>query len=175
MGNPLQRTTAGRVQVAQDMLEKGMLKTPEEYLMVVETGRLEPLIENERNELLLIRAENEKIMQGENPPVMVTDNHPLHIKSHCAVTASPDMRSDPNVITAQTNHMQMHIDQMRTADPDLLAVLGIQSLAPAPAPVGSSEIPPETVEGELPQMPNMPTNPLSGEKFNQQNGGLPNA
>jgi hypothetical protein len=170
IGNPLQRTIAGRLEMAEVMLSKNMIRTPEEYLQVVDSGRIEPLIENERNELLLIRNENEKLMDGFTPIAMITDNHPLHIKSHAAVTSSVDSRENPQVIEAVTNHITEHIEILRTADPDLMAVLGIQSLMPPPMPP-AGDIPMGEAQN-MPQMPNMPKNALTGEEFNNQTGGL---
>lgn len=183
LGNPLQRTTAGRVQIAETMLEKGMLKTPEEYLMVVDTGRLEPLIEGDRNELLLIRSENEVLMQGGETPVIATDMHPMHIKEHKNVLSSPEMRQNPEIVNSVLNHITMHIEELKSADPDMLAMLGMQSLMPSPMPMGPDGIPiegaPMPEGGPAEGMPmgepapaEMPQNPLTGNQFDTQTGGL---
>ena len=35
VGNPLSKTTAGRVQMAEQMLQMGIIKTPEAYISVI--------------------------------------------------------------------------------------------------------------------------------------------
>lgn len=61
LGNPLTRTTAGKLQIAEDLLSKGLIKTPDEYITLLTTGRLEPLIEGQQSQLMLVRAENERL------------------------------------------------------------------------------------------------------------------
>jgi carbon monoxide dehydrogenase subunit G len=61
VGNPLSKTIAGRVQMAEQMLQMNMFKNPQEYLQVINTGRLDAMFEGEMNELFLIRSENERL------------------------------------------------------------------------------------------------------------------
>lgn len=64
VGNPLMRTIAGRVQLADTLIERGMVKDPMQYLRVIETGRLEPLTEHESRERANIKAENEMLSRA---------------------------------------------------------------------------------------------------------------
>ena len=185
MGNPIMNTTAGKMEMANQLLTSGMIKTPEQYLMVYTTGNLEPLYENLQSELMLIKAENEQLTQGELPPVLITDNPLLHIKEHAAVGNSPEARSNPAIMQAYTQHVQEHINQWRSIDPDLAAMLGlppppnpaammgIPSQAPPsneapqgqpPAPTGEPAPPPEAMNPNSPAMAeaadvNMPSMP----------------
>lgn len=130
VGNPLSRSTAGRVQMAEQLLQMQAIKTPEQYLMVLDTGRLDTMTEDTTSELLLIRAENESLV--ENQPVMAvaTDQHSLHIKEHKSVLADPDLRKDPNLVARTLAHIQEHIGLLQTTDPQLLALMGEQPLSP---------------------------------------------
>ncbi len=73
-----------------------------------------------------------------------------------------------------TAHIQEHLDLLRVTDPALLAMLGQQSTAPqAPAggqaPIEGPNVPVD--EGsETSRMPSMPTNPLTGEKYQLAGG-----
>ncbi len=178
MGNPLSRTTAGKMEIANALLEKGMVKTPDEYLMVIQTGRLEPLIEGQTNELLLIRRENELLADGEEVPVVFTDNHVLHIQENKSVLSSPEARFKPEVVAAATRHLQAHIDALKTMDPIAAGLLGQPVLAQPsmPGEAGNPEADaeaaglnapenPNLAAGEAAKMPNMPTDPLTGQEY----------
>lgn len=174
MGNPISRTLGGRVQMAQDMLQQGLLKRPEQYFEVVSSGRLKPLIEDEQAEHLLIRAENEALREGR--PVMATaiDHHVQHIKGHRAVIADPDTRAQPELIERALSHIQEHIEALKNVDPALLNLLGMNAILPpqppgpppgGPAPGGpppegnpnQMEAPPNTPPEVAENMPDMPT------------------
>jgi hypothetical protein len=141
MGNPLSRSIAGRVQMAEQMLQMNMFKSPQEYITVLNTGRLDAMFEGEMNELLLIRAENEKLLDGIVPIATALDEHKLHITEHKSVLADPDLRQDPNLVKNTLQHIQDHINLLRTTDPGLLMLLNEQPLPPLdqtgqPAPGG---------------------------------------
>lgn len=46
VGNPLARTTAGKVQLAESLIQYGIVKSPEEYFAVLTTGRLDPITDD---------------------------------------------------------------------------------------------------------------------------------
>lgn len=128
VGNPLARTTAGRVQMAEQLLQMNLLKSPEQYFQVLNTGKLETAFEGEFNELLLVKSENERMMKGESVQATALDKHSLHIKEHKSVLADPDLRKDPELVQNVLAHIQEHIELLRTTDPDLLMLLGEQPL-----------------------------------------------
>lgn len=135
VGNYLARTTAGRVEMAEQMLQMSLIKTPEQYLQVINTGKLESMTEDTQSELMLIKAENERLISGEGAMAVATDQHSLHIKEHKCVLADPDLRKDPALVQRTLAHIQEHIDMLRNLDPQLLAMMGEQSLAPPPPPI----------------------------------------
>jgi hypothetical protein len=150
LGNPLARTIAGRVQMAELLMERNLIKTPEEYIQVLTTGRLEPVLEATQKEMLAIRSENERLAEGQNadtmaagmpPPVIavLTDNHPAHIREHAAVIASPDAREVPEVVASVLAHIQEHVDLWTTLPPAIGMALQIP---PAPAPMMPPGLPP---------------------------------
>lgn len=202
--NSVMGTTAGKLQVAEDLLSKGLIKTPDEYITILQTGRLEPLIEGQQSQLLLIRAENERlgdekeqVTQGQpmvdpttgqmvpgqdisSVPVILTDDHVLHIQEHQTVLASPEARMNPNVVKNSLAHIHEHITQLMSGDP-VLQLLGQPSLMPPPPLDGGGAPPkgpkkstapgavdatnPATKEAQQINLPNMPKNPLNGQKF----------
>lgn len=151
MSNPLARTTAGRVQMAEQMLQMNLIKTPEQYIQVINTGKLESMTDGINRELLLIQSENEKMTKGESVQAMSIDDHPMHIKEHKTVLMDPDLRKDPKLVQFVQDHILEHINLGRQTDPQLLQILGIQPLGPAggsPAQVPPQEVPAEA-SGEV--------------------------
>ena len=143
VGNPLSRTIAGRVQMAEQMLQMNLIKTPQQYFQVMNTGRLDSMFEGELSELMLIKSENERMMEGEDVQATALDAHRLHIMEHKSVLADPDLRRDPTLTEKVFTHILEHIELLRNTDPDLLALIGEQPLPPiqqplAPTPTGQS-------------------------------------
>lgn len=132
MGNPLSKTVSGRMTLAQDLLKNGLIKNAEEYLQVMSTGKLDPLIEGEQALLLSIRQENEALGEGEQVPVIAIEHHELHIPAHYTVLASPSAKKDPKLVQGVLGHIQEHMNQWRQLDPQLAQVLGIPPMPPAP-------------------------------------------
>lgn len=185
----------------------------EQYVAVLTTGKLEPLTEGPAAVLSNIRSENERLGAGEvldapaptgptgqpllgpdgRPlrPQAVTasafDDHPLHMREHAVVLASPAARRNPDVVRAVAMHMQAHAALWRTTDPAVFLAMGVplpppppgmlgpdgQPIAPQGGPAGVG-IPPQasgvrSPGGGLPESdagaPSMPSNPSTGEKW----------
>jgi hypothetical protein len=141
VGNPLARTTAGRLEIANNMMQMGLIKTPQEYLSVLNTGRLEVMYQADQLELLQLRDENESLMRGEQVRVLLTDTHKDHILEHRAILADPQMRKDEKLVAAVLDHIQEHINVWRDTSPDILMSLGQQPLAPQQPPAPEQQGP----------------------------------
>ncbi len=154
-GNPLTQTIAGRIQIAQDLVQAG-LATKEEYLNVLLTGQLEPVYQAENASVMRIKEENEQLQKGRSVKVMSTDNHPLDIREHLILLNSPELRNDtdPNnpIKVAVTAHVLEHINQWSMMDPRLGVALGIPPAPPppmmAPPPGMPSAAPPIGIPGQ---------------------------
>jgi len=108
MTSALSKTQAGRIQIAENLLQQNMLKRPEQYIAVLETGKLDPIMESERTELLNIKSENEQMREGKAPLTIMTDNHALHIREHRSVLDDPSARQNPEVVQATLAHIAEH-------------------------------------------------------------------
>ena len=184
MGNPLAKTIAGKTEIANNLLQQGLLSSPQQYLQVLQTGQLEPLINSEQSELMLIKQENEKLSDGQGVRAIATDQHALHILEHRTVLASPEARDPRNadIQRATLQHIQEHIELLKNTDPNLLALIGqqpIQSAPPEPAqgdPLTNPEaaaananaevlagpLPPQTQD--IASLPSLPEDPLTGQQ-----------
>jgi hypothetical protein len=136
VGNPLAQTTAGRLQIAQDLLRvPGMIKDASQYLSIIETGTMETLVEGESAQLLLIKEENEALLRGEDVIAVMGDDDPKHVLGHNSVLANLDARKTPKVVQAVLKHNMMHIQNAKAMDPILAGMLQLPVLnQPAPPP-----------------------------------------
>lgn len=161
-GNPLAQTTSGRIAMANSFMSEGFVKTPQEYIEVVETGDLEPLLEADESQMHLIKEQNEKLRQGEMVPVSLYDNHPLMILEAMTILSNLDTRGNVKIIqTVQQfveQHRQLWIQLSQTA-PEICGLLKIPVLgAPSPMPV------PQAPHPGAPPMPSRPAMPGAGVK-----------
>jgi len=134
--NPLTKTGAGRMEIANQLLQTpGMIKTPEQYLGVLLTGNLEPLYEFDRSRQHLVKAENEAMMNGQLVKAVLTDDHPIHVLEHSCVLNSIEARNEPNILQAVLTHIQEHMDIASQMTPQMAAMLKQTSFAaPPPQP-----------------------------------------
>lgn len=172
VGNPVSRTLAGRIQMAQDLLQSQQI-TPQEYLQVATTGKLEAAIEDKQSEQLLIRAENEDLREGKVVSALAVDKHLDHILGHKSVLSDSETRRQPELVQRVLDHIQEHIQALRSVDPALLNILGMAPIAPGTPPQGANApqppqnqpadeqaVAPPNASPDLQQaMPNMPSLP----------------
>ena len=173
MGNPMTRTTAGKVNLADALAERNMIDNPDQYIQVVTTGRLEPVIEGKQAQLLLIKAENEGLADGIAQRALVTDNHQKHILEHSTVLANPEIRQDPSnpIVAVTLAHIQEHMDMMNDPNVQRLAAVLHQENIPGPqaAPGNGAAAnmlnatPPVVQQAQQVQQPNMPSPPAGAD------------
>ncbi len=187
MGNPLTNTVAGRVNLADNLQANGHITDPDQYIMVLTTGRYEPVVQGKQAEMLLIKAENEKLADGLTQRAVLTDQHMQHIQEHKVILASPEVRDDPNspVVQATLDHISQHIAILSNPDnATLLALLNqtpLQSAAPAPVQGTGDQLNatnPAVATAENIQQPNMPkppanTAPGTADLINEQSATAP--
>lgn len=187
--NPLSRTPEGRLEQANNLLNAQAVDA-QQYLMVAQTGKIEPLVEARTSHLMLMRQENEAMRMGQAVPVLATDLHSEHIAEHSTLLDTPEARKNPQIAQAVLLHNQEHLNALRTVDPALLMMRGQQPLAPmmppgmppgegpqqpaAQAPSADQQQAPNkpSANGKFPSQPSQPTNPLSGSKFDNSSGGM---
>lgn len=180
-GNPMMSTVAGKMELAQTMLQAGFIKMPDELLSVINTGSLQPLTQGKTSELLQLAQENEMLKDGEPIQAIITDDHVLHISEHKSVVADPAVRKDPAILSAVLEHLQQHIELLK--DPgyqELLQLMGQPGLGQPQAPQGPG-IPQQNgpqpdanaqVASMQPSMPSSPKNAMTQNQWNPQTGGL---
>lgn len=159
VGNALAKTVAGCLEIANNLANMKIIKTPEQYFMVLETGSLETMYEADMQDIFLIKRENEKLLEGRDVMADILDRHSLHIQEHRSVISDPDLRDNPELTQKVRNHIQEHIDMLRNVNPDLLMLIKEQPLNPQPQ-AGSPNLPPG------------PMNPNQGSNMGPQSATL---
>lgn len=190
-GNPAARTAQFAIAAADALLAKGLI-SKKEYLTLVRTGQLEVAVDRAEAQAMNMRRENELIRAGKNPPVIVTDQHREHIESHGDEIGDPGTREDPKAVMAGLEHIKAHINALRQTDPALLMLLKQTPLPPVPGgtplPTGTPPAPenpgaqgtqpgpdptPPDPGGQLPEQPQLPNNPMTGEQWTPADGSIP--
>lgn len=165
-GNPATRSEAGKLQIAQDLMAKGMV-TNQEYFQVLKTGNLDSMTEGPEAENMLIVEENERLRRGEPQIAAPWDNHSLHIKQHAVILMDPTIRATTNnpIVAGTMQHIMSHAqfiipDVTGPTDPRLLAVLGIQVAPPSAPPPQEAPTPGAVANPQIAQLANA-TPPLN--------------
>lgn len=138
-GNAQRQTDAFKLQMAQLLAQANVEMSPKDIVEIVETGNLEQKLESEEASEMLMRAENEKILDGQNPPVLPTDNHAAHLKENSVPLASPETRG-PNgqaITAAGLGHQQDHLKMWANLSlaPEGQAILMATGQQPLPPPI----------------------------------------
>lgn len=183
--NPVLQTAAGKLSVAQDLLQAGMLSDPNDYVEVLTTGNLSVVTNKSVTLKEAVVEENEQLAEGVPVQAVITENHQKHIDSHQVVISMPDSKKNPQIVQNVLSHIQQHLDLWRQAsdtNPALLAATGQQVLPPLPppgmppgigmppqqgqAPQGPVPPPPGPDQTNAPQpnLPQPPKNPATGER-----------
>jgi hypothetical protein len=136
-----------------------LIKNPQQYFMVMETGRLDSMVEGDMSDLLLIKRENEWLLEGKEVFANPLDQHRMHIMEHRAVINDPELRQNPELLTKVQAHLQEHIDMLRQVDPDLLMLINEQPLQNPNAPQ----------QAPMPPHPGQPGGPMGNQSIIQGN------
>lgn len=147
LGNPLAQTVAGRQEMVTNWRANQQI-TPRQEYEFMKSGQIDSIMEDEFRDAMLVRRENEELKKGNNPPVLITDEHSYHVQEHNKELSDPEIRMNAQLVELITNHMQQHIQAAKTMDPDLGAMLTGQPLPSmmAPPPGGPMQGPP--LEGQ---------------------------
>ena len=133
IGNPVMRTTAGKMAVADRAVElgliaKGSADSLRKYIHILKEGTAEPFFEVEQARLMRIRGENERLMDGGSHNALLTDPHWLEIPEHLSLLDNPELREPtPDNQATQANILgavQQHIQLFTQMPPHLVMMLG---------------------------------------------------
>jgi len=141
LGNPVSKTFAGKMAVADQLLQNQMLASPAEYLDILKTGNLDSVTDPKTAQKAYIQLENEQLAQGQKPIISYLDNPIEHIKEHMVLTFRPEVRSNAPIMEIVLEHVQEHLDQverLNMGNPITLALATEQ-----PVPLSALQQPPQ--------------------------------
>lgn len=151
-GNPLLNTTAGKVNLADQLLQNGMLPQGEagamKYIQVMNEGSLEPETQSLQAKYMQIQSDKEMLMKGQMPLIQIDDDHPLMMQEVAVLNYNPIIRANPQLGNLVRQYVQQHFQLWLQMPPLLAAAMGIQ---PPPQQPGMPESPAHT--GNAGQMP----------------------
>ncbi len=113
--NPTMATYAGRLNDAQILMDRGLIKDIGTYYRVKEGAPVRTMYQTELEEANLIQKENDDLTQGIQCPVLFFDNHQAHIDQHKAPLYDPTARRQGASLQVILEHIQQHQQMMAQA------------------------------------------------------------
>ncbi len=160
------RTTAGKMEFATNLLQQGIITDAQDYMTIIETGRLDPITSPKAIERMAIDREAELLRSGAIPvQAVMTENHARHIQGHAQILSDPYMKMNPEVVGRVLEHIQEHINLAQSPGYQVIGqILGHQPIPPPPMPPGpqangGEALQPPSAEGQAPGQPGMPSLP----------------
>lgn len=166
IANPILDTVSGKMWMADQLLQRGMITNPWEFLTLIRTGDFEKTVRAEEEQLKRVHSENDKLVKGETVYVSeYTDNHVLDIREHSPIISSPENRGNAQLVQKVGAHIAQHVQALMKPDVQYwMAVQGFPTAPPLPGPMGA-QMPP--MQGPAPG----PGNGGSRPPPNLQGGG----
>lgn len=157
LGDPMMRTPSGRKEIADKLLDKGMIPaTPQGakmYLAIQSTGKVELATDPAERHMLNAREENERLLSGKPVHALFTDDPVLHLNEHASILDSTEARENPELVQIVREHIFEHLAVWRDTPPELMQALGLMPYPTAPMPVGpdGEPVPPQAGEPPMPE------------------------
>ncbi len=123
VGNPLTQTLSGRLELAEKLSANGLIKSAQDYLLVLEGAPTRKLYETELSEDDLMQSENDALQEGKDVPTLITDDHASHIRHHSRLLNDPVVRMNGKANQIITAHIEKHVEYAHTQDPFLAAMV----------------------------------------------------
>ena len=172
LGNPLSRVYAGRMDMAEKLIDKGLIKDPQMYIELINTGNIEPMLKGPTSKIELIAKENEALMEGKVVDAMVGDSHIQHAQEHRVIMDDPSIRAAAQsgdelavqILNNTLSHIMQHKQLEETQEPFWFAVSGEQPPPPqqqGQPPQGGSAPPSDVMpqQAGAPELPPLPMAP----------------
>lgn len=148
VANPLLQTSAGRINIADNLLKAGLVKTPQSYVAVIEGAPTSILYESEVDQLSLVKSENDELSQGVDVPVLNLDDHAYHVMMHADLLKDPSIRKNGKAVKIILEHIIMHRNAAEEVDPVLQAMAQTGKMPQIPAPDEQQSMPPPQQSSE---------------------------
>jgi len=151
MTNPVFATSEGKKQLAEYLVANGMADR-HEFLQVVQTGRLDPIMKRDESQKRMILRENDMLRKGQEAAALWTDRHRLHMREHAVLLDDPEIRFDPQAAQFIYAHINEHRDLLFSTPIELLEAIG-EPPPTGPPPGPPQGPPPGSPQGQPPGPP----------------------
>lgn len=108
ISNPLLATSAGRLEIANNLLQQGQIKDPQAYFDVLEGAPERVMYDDIEDENSLIHKENDDLRDKKQVFALYFDNHKKHIEAHKTLTYDPEIRRNSPLLQSILAHIQEH-------------------------------------------------------------------
>lgn len=135
IANPLMATSAGKFEIAQNLLQMGLIKDAKKYFDILEGAPAEVLWDDDYSQDAFIQQENDFLRENKPVMAMMTDLHAKHIACHSALINDAEIRQSSDILEAVTAHVQQHYQLLEQQDPRLAKIIETGK-DPGPAPMG---------------------------------------
>lgn len=144
--SPLMNSIAGRIQLGESLMDRGLIKDPMLLIQLQEGAAPETLFKSTWTENIAVQAELDALMEGRPVFPLETDNHPLYIAAYKEIMDNPIIRERTELPQIIIPLMKERLQMEMSMDPMLKAILRGQPLpAQQPAPQsgpGNNQAPP---------------------------------
>ena len=165
LGSPLAASMAGRMELAGNYINLPP-EWRDQWINIINTGRVENVVEENSSEILLIKSENESLQDGKSVQAIIIEDHVKHIKGHKRLLSNPEAKQNAQLVELVLDHIQEHIDLLNSGDPMLEFSTSTPQQAPPPPPMPPAN-PVQDAAANV-NMPQMPIDPMTGEQFTPQ-------
>lgn len=117
------QTLSGRLEIADKVLQQGLVTNLKGYFAVMEGAPPEELYKNELSQEDLVNRENEALIKGEEVKVLNIDDHAYHLMMHSIPLNDPKVRLNKELAGRFLSHILEHSDQARQIDPFFAAMV----------------------------------------------------
>lgn len=133
------RTLAGHFGMLETFSNFGVPLNPEQIVELAQTGQYQSDFDAPLANRFRICEENEGLMEGKVPPIIMPRTHWVDIPEHLALLNSPSIVERPDVVQAVLDTVTQKMALWRAMPPDLLAMLG----GPPPPGILPTGMPPD--------------------------------
>jgi hypothetical protein len=131
--NPVTKTNAGRMEMANNLLAQKMIKHASEYLTVAKTGNHRSIYSDDVSLMAHIKDENTRMVNGERVSAAQQENHLIHLQEHIAKLDSRLRENNPAAAEALAQHIAEHFlmyQNISMSTPGMLMPHGIPPMPP---------------------------------------------
>jgi hypothetical protein len=151
--NAVMQTAGGRWQLAEYYTQTGLVKTPRDFISVLEGDEPSRMTDPQFIENQLVDQENERMLDGNPVMALATDDHAYHVLKHKALLDNIENRMNAGYVEIVMEHILEHLRLEKTTDPMLKAMTKTGQApqqqptpGPMPMPGGPSGGPAEALQ-----------------------------